>query len=196
MKNKDVLVLNKAFIPIHIIDCYKCMSLIYQETARALDTDFVVYNFSDWLDFSASISAESYPFISTIKHKIAIPEIIVLKNYDKLPERDVKYSRQTVMSRDNYRCYLCGKSFGKDHLTIDHIVPRSKGGRSTWDNTITCCKPCNYNKADMTLEQLEIKPLFKPKKPKWISPINKLGNRSYRQSWLKFLNQEVVDIGD
>lgn len=192
MKKHDVLVLNKSFIPIHIISWQKCMSLLIQESARALDRDFVTYDLPDWFAFSST--NKSYPAVQTIKHRILVPEVIVLKTYNHLPQRDVKYSRQTLFQRDKFKCAYCGYKFDKNSLTVDHILPRSKGGHSNWSNTVSCCKPCNFKKADRTPEQANMKLLVKPKKPVWFSPLSDVKANHPCKSWLKFMDRTLVDM--
>jgi 5-methylcytosine-specific restriction endonuclease McrA len=83
--------------------------------------------------------------VHSINKRIAVPDILTLRNYDQLPKRDIKYSRESIIQRDKYICGYCGKKFKKDQLTIDHILPKSFGGKNTWKNTITSCKACNNN---------------------------------------------------
>jgi 5-methylcytosine-specific restriction endonuclease McrA len=191
-KKPDVLVLNKSFIPIHIITWQKAMSLIYTESARPLDRDFVVYDYSDWLSFSNR--QHDYPQVATTNDDIAVPEIIVLRRYNKLPQREVKYSRQTIFQRDDSKCAYCNKKFDKKELTIDHIMPKSKGGKSTWMNTITSCRKCNFKKGDKLLENTNMHMYFKPKKPKWISPFTNVGKNHPCKSWKVFLERPLTKI--
>lgn len=195
-KYTNSLVLNRAYIPVHIVDWKKAIGLIYQDAAKPLDRDLVTYSFDEWIEFSKDHTSSTYPKVSTTSMKIAIPEIIVLKDYDRLPSRDVKFSRQTLFERDGFRCYLCNESFDRGHLTIDHVVPKSKGGKTVWENTITCCKPCNYLKGNKDLSQLNLKPFFMPKKPRWISPLNRIGGHGILESWTKFMDRTLVDMGD
>ena len=192
-KKTDVLVLNKNFVPIHIITWQKAMSLLIQEAARAIDDDYIVYPFEDWLVFSEI--DDRYPKVLTVKHKISLPEIIVLRKYDRLPVRDIKYSRQTLFQRDNYTCGFCGNKFDRKVLTVDHIVPRAQGGRTHWDNTVTACVSCNAMKADRTPEQAGMPLLFKPKKPKWVGPLTKIKADHPCKSWHKFLDRTLVNLG-
>ena len=191
-KKPDVLVLNKNFIPIHIIEWGKAMSLIIQDNARAMDRDFVTYEFNDWLSFS-EMNENEYPHVATVSRKIALPEIIILRKYDRLPIRDVKYSRQTLFQRDNHTCAYCGKVFERKLLTIDHIVPRAQGGKTTWNNTISACTTCNSKKADRTPEQAGMHLRFKPKKPSWLSPLTNIGPEHPCKSWKKFTYRTLVD---
>ena len=192
MKKPDVLVLNRSYIPVHIVVWGKAMSLIYQETARPLDREYVTYSYEDWLHFTY-ISTD-YPVVRTVNYEIAIPEIIVLKEFNKLPYRDVKYTRQTLFQRDHYRCAYCGRQFSRDVLTVDHIVPRDKGGRSTWENTITACKSCNARKSNKMLHEVKMKMLYQPKKPKWNSPLSHVKKGHPCKSWHTFLDKTLVDL--
>jgi 5-methylcytosine-specific restriction endonuclease McrA len=193
-KKPDVLVLNRSYIAIHIIDWKKAMSLIFQGAARPLDRDFITYEYADWLDFSSM--TQEYPTVATVNKHIAVPEIIVLKKYDRLPQRDVKYSRQTLFQRDKYRCGYCGGVFEKKQLTVDHIVPRAHGGKSNWTNTISACVPCNSQKADRTPEAAGMPLKFKPKRPRWLSPLADIKPNHPCKSWLRFTDNTLVDIGD
>jgi 5-methylcytosine-specific restriction endonuclease McrA len=203
MKHHDVLVLNKNYVAVHVIEWQKAMCLLVKEHARALDRDFVSYPFADWREFSIN-NAEDYQKIKTCTAPIAIPEIIVLMFYNKLPQREVKFSRQSIFARDHYVCQYCQKMFTKDDLTIDHIIPRSKGGATTWDNIVACCVPCNARKADRTLaEARERYPQdgkrwtlkHKPVKPKWLNPATRASSRVYIcKSWQHFMKK--VDATD
>jgi 5-methylcytosine-specific restriction endonuclease McrA len=190
-KKPDILVLNKSFVAIHIVEWKKAMSLIIQGAARPLDRDFVSYEFEDWLVFSDL--NKDYPIVATVSREIAIPEIIVLRKYDRLPTRDVKYSRQTLFERDNHLCAYCGNTFDKKHLTIDHVIPRSQGGKTTWANTVSACFTCNNTKADKTPEQAKMPLKFKAKKPTWFSPLTNLKPDHPCKSWLKFTVRTLVD---
>ena len=192
-KKPDVLVLNRNFTPVHIVAWQKAMSQLIQDNARAIDYDYIVYDFEDWLVFSEV--DETYPKVLTVKHKISLPEIIVLKHYDRLPYRDVKYSRQTLFQRDNYACAYCGNIFDKKDLTVDHVVPRVQGGKTHWNNTVSSCFPCNSRKAGRTPEEAKMKLLHKPKAPKWISPLSKIKPDHPCKSWVKFLDKTLVKIG-
>lgn len=188
-KPHDTLVLNKAWIPIHIISWKKGMSLIYQNHAHPLDRDYIAYSFEDWLDFSIKNGAD-YAKVHTVNYGIAVPEIVVLTKYDKLPARDVKFSRENVFHRDKYRCQYCGIQLHVKELTIDHIIPKAQGGRSVWTNVCACCKPCNNKKADRTPEKAGMKLIKHVVKPSWLNPItNAKGKTHICVSWKKFMDR-------
>lgn len=178
---RKVLVLNRGWSPIAVFSLERSMGLISGEykrgepKARIVDTlqDFrcwawdgpkddpsVVY----WKDL---VPAEGEPVIRSAKAAHRIPEVILLSRFNKLPTQRLHFSRRTVYRRDNNTCQYCGRKPGTAELTIDHIVPRSKGGLTTWENCCLACVTCNKRKADRTPEQACMKLLRKPFKPKY-----------------------------
>lgn len=186
----DTLVLNKLYIPIHIVNYKKAISLLYKDHARSLDNYDIPHNWDEWVEYCTKreVLDDGYAFLNSVSNKIAIPDIIVLTVYDRLPKRDVKYSRENVFQRDGNRCAYCGKKHKRTELTIDHIIPKSKGGRSTWDNTVACCGKCNAIKDDRTPHQAGMKLLVSPRAPNWFSPLQqKTGGPDVRTKWIKYL---------
>lgn len=198
MRFNDILVLNKLWIPVYIVDYKKTMSLIYQEHAHALDRNFQPYDFQSWLDFTR-LDAElhSYQKVHTTQVAIALPEIIVLTRYDRLAVRDIKYSRENVFTRDKNKCQYCGKHFNNKDLTIDHIIPKCLGGKSHWSNVVAACKPCNSKKADHLLEKCGMKLLKKPRKPQWFNPLTKFAGKEHPcKSWEKFMDRVEIELNE
>ena len=195
MKKYDTLVLNKAWAPVHIIGWQKAMGLICSEKVHSLDRDLTVYHFKDWLDYSLH-NAETYYKVHSPTTAVAIPEIIVSVTFNRLPGRCVKYSRQNVFSRDKFRCGYCGRGFKAKELTIDHIIPRSQGGLTTWDNVVACCFDCNQKKADRTPAKANMALKFKPHKPKWESPLDNVTKHHPCKSWQHFMRRIDTNIAN
>jgi 5-methylcytosine-specific restriction endonuclease McrA len=140
-----VLVLNASFEPINVCTVRRAAVLILKNRAEILEE-------GDW-----ALHAESVT--------LARPVVIRLLAYVRIP-RDAhrrKITRRAVFARDRWTCQYCGHERG--NLTVDHVVPRSKGGRSTWDNIVTCCAPCNRRKGDRLPRQASMVPARKPKAP-------------------------------
>jgi len=193
MKFNDILVLNKVWIPVHIVDYKKAMSLIYQEHAHSLDRDFIAYGYKDWLDFTIR-NAETYQKVHTANYAIALPEIIVLTMYDRLPQRDVKYSRENVFMRDKNKCQYCGTHHPNKELTIDHVIPKALGGKSIWSNVVACCKTCNGRKADKRMEHCGMTLIHKPVEPRWFNPLTRFAGKEHPcKSWKKFMQRVDMD---
>ena len=115
--------------------------------------------------------------------------MIILVNFDKIPRRSLHYSKYHVFRRDKYVCQYCGLQTVREDLTIDHVVPRSQGGQTSWSNCVTSCEPCNSKKADRTPEQAGMKLRSQPIKPSWSIEMAVRKMRVERkESWGKFIH--------
>jgi len=190
MKPTDVLVLNQTYVPIHIVSWKKGLSLVYTEKCIALDREFLRYEtFDEWIHFSYQ-NRNEYPIIHTSRYGVAVPEIIASITFNKLPRREVKFSRQNIFSRDGFKCVYCGSKYKKEDLTFDHIVPKSRGGRNSWENTVTSCFRCNQKKADKSLKEAGMSLKTTPSKPKWIGPIHSYDPNTHPcKSWKHFMDR-------
>jgi 5-methylcytosine-specific restriction endonuclease McrA len=140
-----VLVLNASYEPINVCTVRRATVLLLKERAEILEH-------ADW-----ALHAESLT--------LPRPIVIRLNTYVKIP-RDAhrrKITRRAVFARDQWTCQYCGHERGS--LTVDHVIPRSKGGTSTWENIVTCCAPCNRRKGDRLPRQVGMKPRSRPSAP-------------------------------
>jgi 5-methylcytosine-specific restriction endonuclease McrA len=175
MTQRKVLVLNRGWNPIAVVNLEKAMCLVAstykndEPKARIMDpvTDFKLWTWADWAEL---IPAKDEAVIRSAKASFRIPEIILLSRYNKLPQQRVHFSRRTIYKRDGNQCQYCGDKPGTFELSIDHILPRCKGGKTEWTNTCICCVKCNRKKADKTMAEARMtffNPNYKPKKPKF-----------------------------
>ncbi|MEE8208661.1 MAG: hypothetical protein V3T88_06900, partial [Nitrosomonadaceae bacterium] len=135
--NSSTLVLNRSWLAVQICSVKRAISLIYQGHADVVDTDYQSYNFEHWSQVSQEMIYNPTDFISSPSVTIKIPRIIVLKFYDKLPKRDVSFSRKNIFERDKFTCQYCGRKpqdrrtamkwMEQNSLNLDHVVPRSRG---------------------------------------------------------------------
>jgi 5-methylcytosine-specific restriction endonuclease McrA len=185
-----VLVLNKNWTPISIMPVKKAITKVMAELAQVLDVASDSYNLYDFQNWASLEVLPGERFIQGSRIKIKLPEIIVLSEYDKMPEREVKLTRKNLLIRDNYTCQYTGVKINMETATMDHILPRSKGGGTTWENLVMCCLEVNAKKANRTPSEAGLKLLKKPEKPKW-NPIYarfaRLVNPEIPQSWKKFI---------
>jgi 5-methylcytosine-specific restriction endonuclease McrA len=166
--NENVLVLNTTYEPINICKVKRATVLILKNIAVPLE-----YNSK---------------YISSPSVKIPVPSVIKLLKYIKIPTRTVVLSRKNVLIRDDYTCQYCGKKFPPNELTIDHIIPKSKGGKTSWDNVVTCCKKCNTIKGQQTAWEAGLRLVKKPSAPNYIyfvHIVRHLGNNN--SAWMKYL---------
>lgn len=188
--SKYVLALNRAWLPVDIISHKDCFRLLCKGHAKALETvhgSYMMHTMESWMDMHMT---QNYEKLNTVSMEIPVPEIIILTEYDKIPERFVKFSKSNLLIRDDYECGFCGCSLDLDTATIDHVVPQSKGGVTSWENCIIACKACNHEKGD-ELPVGRYKPKKEPKEPAHFSPLytmkKKVRGITHPESWKKFL---------
>jgi 5-methylcytosine-specific restriction endonuclease McrA len=186
----DVLVLNRQFYVIHITSWRRALTLLYLDHAQVVDEEYRTYTFADWREASRGIHEHPAGFVTTPSFRIAIPEVITLKIYDELPVSDVKFTRRNIYEHYGYRCCYCGEKFATANLNLDHVIPRSRGGKTDWTNIVTSCIPCNLKKANRLPREAGLKMLITPSKPKWKGSASLVfrANFKVRQSWQKFID--------
>lgn len=187
--NTKVLVLNRSFLPVHITSVKRAFSLLYQGLAQAVDAQYRTFDFDSWADLSVSVHDES---VGTVGRAIRVPRVILLIAYDRVPKRQVRFSRFNIYSRDNNTCQYCGRHFTRAELNLDHVVPRSQGGLSRWDNVVCSCHACNRRKGGRTPEQAGMHLLRPPRRPEWTPfMLETFSLRRYKE-WIPFLS--TVDV--
>ena len=184
MLNSQVLVLNRNYQPIHVTNVKRAISLLYQGVARAIDAEYRLYDFADW----AALSAAQGEAISTISKPIRVPRVLVLRAYEFLPKTRVRFSRLNIYARDDDTCQYCGEQLPRPELNLDHVVPRSQGGRTSWENVVCSCIECNLRKGGRTPDQARMRLLRPPVRPKWTPLFRGLHKRVSYREWLPFLN--------
>lgn len=160
---KPVLVLNKLWVPIRVITTIRAFKLIFAGKASVINvSDYSVYNWDMW---SKLEPGEDDVVIHTSSSTIKIPEVITLSKYDKLPKKGMKLTKKNIFIRDYYTCQYTGEKVSTKSADIDHVIPKSKGGKTSWDNLVVCSKKINRRKADKTPEEAGLRLLKRPCKP-------------------------------
>jgi 5-methylcytosine-specific restriction endonuclease McrA len=179
------LVLNRNWQPVNVATVARALVLLWNESARVVDpADYRLYTWADWSELRPD---EGERFIQAVRLRLRVPEVIVLAEYDRLPTAAVSFSRRNVFKRDHWACQYCGCQSGGEELTIDHVIPRSQGGTSTWENCVLACIGCNKRKADRTPHQAGMRLRKVPVRPTW-KPI--YARDSVRiESWSKFISE-------
>ena len=153
MDNISVLKLDSSFKPIEVISWEEAIVLTWLKKAWAVE-------YSD-------------KWVHSAKKAFQIPSVIVLFRYIDEKFFTLPCTRKNILLRDENRCQYCANHFREIDLTIDHVLPRSKGGRSVWDNVVAACKPCNQRKRDFLVENSPVSLIREPKKPSYRSIIKK-----------------------
>ena len=167
----SVLVLNRLFMAVRVVRARHAFVLLWKQTAEVVsveDESFATYDFTSWTEVSAyrrQFEPAKHDWVHTVRFEIAVPRVIRLLSYDRLPKTRVRLNRRNLFARDSNRCQYCGKRFRTPELSIDHVLPRSRGGRTVWPNVVCACMKCNVRKggrtpreAGMTLIRLPLKP--------------------------------------
>ena len=198
--DQPVLVLNRLWQAINTCSARRALTLLYQGHAQAVATDgdrnFLTHDFLSWRDFS--LSNPEPKMLQTISLRIRIPRIIVLSLFDRLPKKEVKFTRLNVFERDRNTCQYCGNLFDRSNLNIDHVLPRDRGGQTTWENVVCSCIPCNTRKGNRLPHEARMQILKKPKRPKWRPFVNITFSGGIDDSWSHFIDLAYwnVELGD
>jgi 5-methylcytosine-specific restriction endonuclease McrA len=142
---KKILLLSSSYEPITFINERKTISLLLREKAEPV---------SYWENEKLGLPKAEY-----------LPSILRLNKWYSINRKPGSFSRKIVFSRDNWTCQFCNTKLSQHDVTIDHVVPKSKGGKTNWTNCVTACKPCNRKKGDKSLEKSGLKLLSQPKPP-------------------------------
>lgn len=191
MLHERTLVLNKHWTAVTTTTVRTALVLLYRESARVICPEtYEVFDLMGWIDLSMTGGlGGAMPAIHTPRYHIRKPEVILLCEYGGHPRREVTFSRKNLYRRDNYTCQYCGVKTTTEELSIDHVIPKSRGGKTAWDNCVLACVRCNTRKANKTLREVGFQLLSKPAKPRW-SPFEEVGRRERPTSWEKFLSDE------
>jgi 5-methylcytosine-specific restriction endonuclease McrA len=188
--DEPVLVLNRSWQPVTFLPVKVAIVNSMRDMASCLDTEnYLLLTFEEW-----SVSEpKDARWIKTAHSQIPAPEVIVLKKYGERPPRKVNFNRVNMARRDEFTCQYCGSSLGIQHVTIDHVLPRSKGGGTTWENCVAACGDCNSRKADLTTKEARMPLRKKPTVPTFKAPILRVRSE-IRASWQPFLQKEAVAV--
>ena len=197
----SVLVLNKLFMAVHIISVRRAFCLLCKDLAEVVsleDGQFTTYDFTTWREVSEyrarNFRQEDDDWVRTSSTAIQVPRIIRLTGYDRLPRQTVKFNRRNIFARDNNQCQYCGKKFPTSELSLDHVVPRSQGGQTTWENIVCACVACNVRKGGRTPREAGLALIRRPEKPKRSPMLNLKLTQGKYQSWKTFLDNAYWSV--
>lgn len=162
--SKKVLVLNGDYRAFSVCSVYKAFVLVYLQKAEI-------------------VAEMPKAALRTVSSTFPVPSIIRLRGYVNVPYKGVMLNRQNIFRRDGNRCVYCQS---KDNLTLDHVLPRSRGGQSTWTNLVSACRPCNTKKGDFLPEEANMPLPYKPYKPSFVMFLREFSNIG-DESWYPYL---------
>lgn len=173
---EQVLLLNITYEPLRIINWKKAITMLCLGKVEVIE------------EYSREIHSVSF----TVK----LPSVVRLLRLVKRPKTPVKFSRQNIYARDRYKCQYCGERFATEDLTYDHVIPKSRGGKTQWKNIVTCCIDCNRKKGGRLPSEASMTLVRKPKRPTWVPALRiTIGYREIPQTWRDYLywNVELIE---
>lgn len=198
--SSSVLVLNKHYAAIRVISAKRAICMLFKHVAEILsieDSQYFSYDFESWREVSqlrAQYERDEHEWIRCVRFELAVPRIIRLLVYDRLPRKQVKLTRRNIFGRDRSRCQYCGKRFPTTELSLDHVVPRSRGGKMAWENVVCACVGCNVRKGGRLPREAGMKLIVEPVRPRR-SPVVTLRLTSEKYaSWKQFLDAAYWNV--
>ena len=162
-----VLVLNATYEPLNVVSVRRAVLLLLKEKAEVVE------------------AADAW--LRSERMAVPVPLVIRLVYYVRIPRRfSLPVSRRTVLARDHYTCQYCKVQPGKAHLTLDHVVPRSRGGETHWENVVTACGPCNRRKGNRTPEEAGMFLRRRPRRPRYLA-LTLLEGAGAPEEWSKYM---------
>jgi 5-methylcytosine-specific restriction endonuclease McrA len=143
MLHTPVLVLNASYEPIHVTAVKRAVVLVLKGVARTEE--------------------ENHGILHSPSLTLPVPSVIRLMEYRRIPRQTRALSRKNILLRDRNTCQFCGRVFPASDLTLDHVIPRSRGGTTSWDNLVASCYRCNNIKGDRTPEEAGLRLVRKPR---------------------------------
>lgn len=172
-------------MPIHITTVKRAINLLFLEAARGVDSQYQTFNWVQLLKTPPEDRRSHYHWVQTVSGEIAIPRVIVLEDFDKLPQKNIRFSRSHIFIRDQFTCQYCRKEFPRTKLNLDHVMPRSRGGKTSWENVVTSCISCNRVKANRTPQEAEMPLKKQPKRP--AGSLGLINLKRVHETWSPFL---------
>ena len=135
--HRPVLVLNSSYEPINVCAARRALVLVLKGVAATEE--------------------HSLGHVHSARHAVRVPSVIRLLEYRRIPHQSRALSRKNILMRDRYTCQYCMKTLNSGELTLDHVIPRSRAGETTWENLVACCHPCNNRKGSRTPEEANMR---------------------------------------
>ena len=202
LESSSVLLLNKSYMPIEIVSLKRAFCMLCSRIAEVItieDGNYRNYNIESWSELSQlkvefNDIEDTDDIVRTPSVSFLVPRILRTIEYNKIPRRTVKLNRKNLFARDKNCCQYCGKRFNTKELNLDHVIPKSRGGRETWENLVCTCVSCNNRKGNRLPEEVGMGLIKVPKKPRF-SPLMKIKIRDRKyQSWEAFISDAYWNV--
>lgn len=201
-----MLLLNAHYAALRVVTVRRAFSLLFKrddglrpvaEVIHIEDGRYLAFDFDDWSLYSEERSQDSngqHDWIRTVRCRLVVPRIIRVLGFAKVVREAVKFNRRSVLARDKNTCQYCLRQFPTVELTLDHVVPRSQDGATTWENVVCACQRCNVRKGGRTPSQAGFRLSRPPVRPQ-CNPAVYIGRGESRYAvWQPFIEQARWDL--
>ncbi len=198
--------MNAHYVALRVVSVRRAFSLLFKrdtacrpvaEVISIEDGRYVSYDFEDWTELSAfhrEFEPAKHDWIRTVRFHLAVPRIVRVLTFSKLPRQEVKFNRRNIFARDNNTCQYCGERCSSSELSLDHVIPRSQGGVTRWENIVCACVGCNVRKGGRTPAEANVRLIRPPLRPRRNPVLTiKLSDDRY-SSWKQFLDAAYWDV--
>ena len=190
----QTLVLNRLWQAVNVIGVERAFSLLALDHAQVIyaeDGSFRVFDSVAWFEHSKDVeSIAGARVVRTVNQSVIVPSVLLLKGFDRILLQEMKFNRQNLLERDDYRCQYCGKNLPTKELNMDHVVPRDRGGGTSWENVVISCIRCNSKKSNRLPKEAGMRLLKEPKRPPRRPFVSSLYGKPVEKSWEYFLQSK------
>ena len=191
--NDNVLVTNRAYCAVNVAPARVVFGRLFNDQCRVVYGDkFQTATYQQWREMSYGYEGDDV--VRTPSYQMRVPSVVMLPKFDRLPTKEVRYTRSNIYNRDGYCCQYCGERFSKDDLNLDHVIPRDHGGESNWENIVCSCIECNTRKANRTPAQAGMRLIKLPKRPMWRPFVSVRLEKIAKPEWQKFMDFAGWDV--
>ena len=198
----SVLVLNKSFVPVNMVTVQRAFGMLFTESVQVVlieNGQVGLYDLAGWMETSQlrrvrKPEENHLEWVATVSFEVEVPRIVRVLSYNRYPDSRVSLSRRNILARDEHRCQYCGGTFPAGELSVDHVVPLSRGGRTCWSNVVCACRRCNRMKGWRTPGEAGIRLLQRPREPHF-DPLVRLKLRHEKYySWRMFFSKAQLPV--
>lgn len=194
----SVLALNRHYAAVQVISARRAFCLLAKELAEVVAVEegqYQSYDFGQWLELSQIKSSlgifdDEADWVQSVSMAVEVPKIIRLLSYDRVARNSVKFNRRNIFLRDENCCQYCGKRFGTQKLSLDHVMPKSRGGPTSWENIVCSCLDCNVRKGGRTPLEAGMKLMTMPVRPARSPSLQQHLDSTKYQVWRAFVRTE------
>lgn len=190
----EVLVLNRLWQAINVVDVRRALTLLFVGRTHVVGDDLAVHTWETWSELSQGAPQDA-DLVRGPSVQLRVPRVIQMIELERLPRPGVRFTRANVFRRDRHRCQYCGRHARNTRLNLDHVLPRSRGGATSWRNIVVSCVRCNSHKGNRRPEEAGMRLQRDPEQPRW-HPGLVLAGRPPLPEWRPFLGHEWHDATD